>query len=165
MAEDRRPMPFRAARLEPMKIHALPSDVLTAARDRAGTDEFTELRPSEPGAPLRCCLRKAVADEPVVLFRYAPTAGRGPYAESGPVFAHFEPCAGPDHTDRFPEAFAKAPRLLRAYNTLGRIETGTLAAPEAVNDTLVELFNNPTITEVQIRSASHGCYLFSITPE
>ncbi|MEU7532431.1 DUF1203 domain-containing protein [Saccharothrix sp. NPDC042600] len=145
-----------------MRIHALPEDVLARARGWAGTDEFHELLES-PGAPLRCCLRRAGVGEPLVLFRYTPGAGRGPYEEVGPVFAHMLPCGGLESADVFPEAFAHSRRLLRTYTADGRIHGGEIAEPEELNERIEELLNNPNIAEVQIRSATHGCYLFHIT--
>ncbi|MFD7652748.1 DUF1203 domain-containing protein [Actinosynnema sp. NPDC059797] len=146
-----------------MRIHALPADVLDRARARAGADEHHELHPESPGVPLRCCLRRAGAGEPVVLFRYSPTAGRGPYEEVGPVFAHAEPCGGPETTAVLPEAFRHAQRLLRAYTADGRIHDGVVAAPERLEDGVRGLLDDPEVVEVQVRSASHGCFLFAVT--
>jgi hypothetical protein len=146
-----------------MRIHPLPTDVLEHARERAGADEHHELHAESPGAPLRCCLRKAGPGEPVILFRYRPTAGVGPYEEVGPVFAHADPCDGPASTEEFPEAFRHAPRTLRSYTADGRIHGGETAAPEALMPTVTKLLDDPEVAEIQVRSPSHGCYLFTIT--
>ncbi|RKT52171.1 DUF1203 domain-containing protein [Saccharothrix australiensis] len=148
-----------------MMIHALPTDVLDRARKLAGTDEFHELRDEQVGAPLRCCLRKAVAGEPVVLFRYAPSAGRGPYEELGPVFAHALPCAGPDDPHELPEALRHNHRTVRAYDAEGRIHDGGVAAPDELAERITGLLDEPGVVEVQVRSASHGCFLFSVTAD
>ncbi|EFF88894.1 conserved hypothetical protein, partial [Streptomyces sp. e14] len=55
------------------------------------------------GSPLRCCLRGIEPGERVALVSYAPlrrwaaqTGARpGAYDETGPVFIHADPCAGP----------------------------------------------------------------------
>ena len=146
-----------------MRIHALPNDVLDRARELAGTDEHHEWHAESPGAPLRCCLRKAEPGEPVVLFRHTPTAGTGPYEELGPVFAHAEPCDGPATTAAFPEAFRHAPRTLRAYTAEGRIHGGEVADPEDLPGRVAALLDDPDVAEIQVRSVSHGCFLFSIT--
>ncbi|WP_447005286.1 DUF1203 domain-containing protein [Saccharothrix isguenensis] len=146
-----------------MRIHALPADVLDRARERAGADEHHESHAESPGAPLRCCLRKAEAGEPVILFRHTPTAGVGPYEEVGPVFAHAEPCEGPESTTKFPEAFRHAPRALRAYTAEGRIHDGEIARPETLPDRVAALLDNPLVAEIQVRSVFHGCFLFAIT--
>ncbi|QFZ16342.1 DUF1203 domain-containing protein [Saccharothrix syringae] len=146
-----------------MKIHAIPTDVLTRARELAGTDEHHELHAEAPDTPLRCCLRRAGAGEPLVLFRYAPSAGRGPYEEVGPVFAHAEPCAGPAGTDELPAALCGNQRLLRAYTADGRIHDGGVVAPGALADGVAGWLDDPRVAEVQVRSASHGCFLFAVT--
>jgi hypothetical protein len=146
-----------------MRIHALPAEVLDRARKQAGTDEHHESHAESAGAPLRCCLRKAEAGEPLILFRYTPTAGVGPYEEVGPVFAHAEPCEGPESTAEFPEAFRHAARTLRAYTAEGRIHGGEIARPETLDDRLTALLDNPEVAEIQVRSVSHGCFLFAVT--
>ncbi|MBW4719840.1 DUF1203 domain-containing protein [Saccharothrix obliqua] len=146
-----------------MRIHALPTDVVERARRRAGTDDYHELRGEEVGAPLRCCLRKAGPGEPVVLFRYSPAAGRGPYEELGPVFVHMLPCEGPTEVDAVPEAFRHNHRLLRAYDADGRIHRGEVAEPAVLTDRIEALLAAPAVAEVQVRSVSHGCFLFTVT--
>ncbi|MGM1060940.1 DUF1203 domain-containing protein [Saccharothrix sp. Mg75] len=146
-----------------MRVHPLPPDVLTRARALAGTDEHHELHPDAPGSPLRCCLRKAAPGEPLVLFRYSPPSGRGPYEEVGPVFAHAEPCGGPAGTTDLPAELVRAPRTLRAYTADGRIHDGETAQVHEVNERIAGLLNDPAIHTVQVRSASHGCYLFAVT--
>ncbi|HEX6340797.1 DUF1203 domain-containing protein [Umezawaea sp.] len=144
-----------------MRIHALPADVV--ARARRTTDEHHEHRAEAPGSPLRCCLRRAGDGEPVVLFRYSPAAGRGPYEEVGPVFVHAEPCDGPDRTDALPDELRRAPRVLRAYDAHGRIHTGELARPDELEAALARLLADEHVAEVQVRSPSHGCFLFAVT--
>ncbi|WP_229794901.1 DUF1203 domain-containing protein [Saccharothrix coeruleofusca] len=144
-----------------MRIHALPEDVVTRAREAAGRDEHHERVAEAAGSPLRCCLRKAREGEPLVLFRYSPTAGRGPYEEVGPVFVHAEPCGGPD--GGLPVELGRAPRVLRAYTAHGRIHDGVLAQPETLERDLADLLAHPEVVEVQVRSLSHGCFLFAVT--
>ncbi|GAA3892123.1 DUF1203 domain-containing protein [Saccharothrix violaceirubra] len=147
-----------------MRIHALPEAVVERARASAGVDEFHELRDEAVGAPLRCCLRRAGEGEAVVLFRYSPTAGTGPYAELGPVFVHAEPCGGLDRDDVFPEAFRHSPRVFRAYGPEGRIEGGRVVEVGSLDAELARMLDDPAVVEVQVRSASHGCFLFAVTP-
>jgi hypothetical protein len=145
-----------------MRIHAIPVDVVDRARKTI--DEHHVHLAQEPGSPLRCCLRRSGEGEPVVLFRYSPTAGRGVYEEVGPVFVHAEPCEGLERTDVLPEALSKAPRVLRAYDGAGRIHGGELAAPEELESAVSKLLADPVVVEVQVRSLSHGCFLFAVTP-
>ncbi|PRY46255.1 DUF1203 domain-containing protein [Umezawaea tangerina] len=146
-----------------MRIHAFPDDVVDRARSLAGTDEHHELLPEGPGSPLRCCLGRAGDGEPLVLFRYSPEAGTGPYEEVGPVFVHAEACGGPERTDVLPAALVAAPRVLRAYDGRGRIHSGEAAGPGEVEAVVEKLLADPDVEQVQVRSLSHGCFLFAVT--
>lgn len=138
-----------------MRIH----NVLPSA---AWSDPGREYRDSEPGVPLRCCLRKSLPDEPVWLFRYSPSFGKGPYAEVGPIFTHVE-CSGSPSLDRLPVELLNNPRILRSYNAAGQIHDGEVVEPGSFNRVIEESFNNPTIESLQVRSLSHGCFFFAIT--
>ncbi|GAA3460195.1 DUF1203 domain-containing protein [Saccharothrix longispora] len=146
-----------------MKVHPIPADVLARARALAGADEHHELHPDAPGSPLRCCLRKAAPGEPLVLFRYSPPSGRGPYEEVGPVFAHAAPCAGPDGATDLPDDLGRAPRTLRAHTAGGRIHRGETTRPHELADRVAALLDDPAVAVVQVRSASHGCFLYAVT--
>jgi hypothetical protein len=138
-----------------MRIHTVsPSDSFS--------DPGREYRASEPGVPLRCCLRKSLADEPVWLFRYSPTSGKGPYAEVGPVFTHVE-CPEEPSLDRLPGELLNSPRILRSYNAAGQIHDGEVVEPGSFDRAVEGLLNNPEVESLQIRSVSHGCFFFAIT--
>ena len=138
-----------------MRIHTVsPSDSFS--------DPGREYRASEPGVPLRCCLRKSLADEPVWLFRYSPTSGKGPYAEVGPVFTHVE-CPDTPSLDRLPVELLSNPRILRSYNAAGQIHDGEVVEPGSFDRVIEGLLNDPSIESLQVRSVSHGCFFFAIT--
>ncbi|MDX8143741.1 DUF1203 domain-containing protein [Lentzea sp. BCCO 10_0061] len=138
-----------------MRIHTVsPSDSFS--------DPGREYRASEPGVPLRCCLRKSLADEPVWLFRYSPTSGKGPYAEVGPVFTHVE-CPDTPSLDRLPVELLNNPRILRSYNAAGQIHDGEVVEPGSFDRAIEGLLNDPSIESLQVRSVSHGCFFFAIT--
>jgi len=138
-----------------VRIHTVPTSA-------ALTDPGREYRASEPDVPLRCCLRKSQADEPVWLFRYSPASGKGPYAEVGPIFTHVD-CPATASSDRLPVELLNNPRILRSYNAAGQIHDGEVVAPGSFDRTIEGLFNNPEIDSLQIRSLSHGCFFFAIT--
>lgn len=138
-----------------MRIH-------TVSPAAAMSDPGREYRATEPGVPLRCCLRRSLAGEPVWLFRYSPEAGKGPYAEIGPVFTHVE-CPGGELSDRLPVELLNNSRVLRSYNAAGQIEDGTLVEPGSFDRAVEGLLNDPAVDSLQVRSLSHGCFLFAIT--
>lgn len=138
-----------------MRIHAIP---VSAALDDPGR----EYRDSEPGVPLRCCLRKSLPGEPVWLFRYSPSAGKGPYAEIGPVFTHVD-CSTILQSDDLPVELLNNSRVLRSYNAAGQIHDGHVVEPGSFHRAIEESFNDPTVDSLQVRSLSHGCFLFAIS--
>ncbi|WP_086669363.1 DUF1203 domain-containing protein [Lentzea kentuckyensis] len=138
-----------------MRIH----NVLPAA---ALSDPGREYRASEPDVPLRCCLRKSLDGEPVWLFRYSPSNGKGPYAEVGPIFTHVD-CPGSPSLDRLPVDLLTNPRILRSYNAAGQIHDGSLVEPGSFDHAIAGLFNDPEVESVQVRSLSHGCFYFGVT--
>lgn len=138
-----------------MRIHAVPVSA-------ALLDPGREYRASSPDVPVRCCLRKSLPDEPVWLFRYAPPAGKGPYAETGPVFTHVD-CSTIPQSDSLPVELLNNSRVLRAYNAAGQIHSGEVVEPGSFDRRIEELLNDPTVEQLQVRSLSHGCYLFGIS--
>jgi hypothetical protein len=130
--------------------------------DAAWSDTGREYRASEPGVPLRCCLRKSLPDEPVWLFRYSPSNGKGPYAEVGPIFTHVD-CSDSPSLDRLPVELLNNPRILRSYNAAGQIHDGEVVEPGSFDQVIEGLFNNPEVDSLQVRSLSHGCFFFAIT--
>jgi len=138
-----------------MRIHTVPPSA-------ALSDSGREYRASEPDVPVRCCLRKSLPGEPVWLFRFSPDAGKGPYAEVGPVFTHVD-CPGGASSESLPVELLNNSRILRSYNAAGQIEDGGVVEPGSFERAIVESFNDPTIESLQVRSLSHGCFLFAIT--
>ena len=138
-----------------MRIHNVPPSA-------ALSDPGREYRACEPDVPLRCCLRKSLPGEPVWLLRYSPPFGKGPYAEVGPVFLHVE-CPDPPALDRLPQEMLAASRILRSYNAAGQIHDGEVVEPGSFDRVVERLFDDPEVDAVQVRSVSHGCFLFAVT--
>lgn len=138
-----------------MRIHNVPPAA-------ALSDPGREYRASEPGVPLRCCLRKSVDGEPVWLFRYSPPNGKGPYAEVGPIFTHVD-CPGSPSPDRLPAELLNHPRILRSYNAAGQIHDGAVVEPGSFERVVEGLLNDPEVESLQVRSVSHGCFFFAVT--
>ncbi|KOX19088.1 DUF1203 domain-containing protein [Nocardiopsis sp. NRRL B-16309] len=159
------------------ETHAIAPHVLE--RLRAGDDAgrvregFTD---DEGGAPLRCCLRRSRTGERIVLVSYAPLRGwalergvdPGPYDEVGPVFVHARPCEGPEGT-AYPRRLHGPQRALRAYGARGEILGGrTVELPEErageVDGILTEMFSDPEVALVHVRTVVFGCFLAEVRP-
>jgi hypothetical protein len=143
------------------QIHALPSEVLDAAR-AAGSSAIHLT--AEGDEPLRCCLRNARAGEALILFNYAPPIdARSPYRETGAVFAHAGGCDHPPDAHAYPAEWRGRKQVLRAYDARGwildaKVHDGT--APEAE---IARLLSNPQAVQLHSRNVAYGCFMFAVT--
>ena len=146
-------------------ITAMPREVLDIVR--AGGSDATgspaEQVEATGGEPLRCCLRDARAGEPLLLFGYRPPTAAGPYRETGPVFAHSEPCTGYDGHG-YPRDWLGRPQVLRAYDRRGWIHPATRvhdgSDPEAA---IAAVLGEPGVVAVHSRNVAYGCFMFAVT--
>ncbi|QIP85973.1 DUF1203 domain-containing protein [Streptomyces sp. Tu 2975] len=143
-------------------------------RDDAGRVPRPAVDP-QGGAPLRCCLRHSEAGERIALVSYAPLrrwaagtgADPGPYDECGPVFVHAEECAGQTSGPGYPVRLHGPRRVLRAYDTGGRILGGTLVElprerAAEVDGVLRDVFTDPAVALVHVRAVEFGCFMAEI---
>jgi hypothetical protein len=68
-----------------------------------------------------------------------------------------------ERNDEYPADLHIAPRVMRAYNAKGQIHGGELALPNRCEEVIHRLFTDPEVEVIQVRSLSHGCFLFAIT--
>ena len=148
------------------RIHALSAQALDEVRTR-GVDRTglpVERLVAEGGEPLRCCLRNAHEGERLALFAHTLDLPPSPYKETGPVFAHASPCAGPDDPSTYPSDWYGRPQVLRAYDERGRIHPATRmhdgSDPEPEIDALLA---EPGVALVHSRNVLYGCYMFTAT--
>ena len=97
----------------------------------------------------------------MVLFPFMAIASGRPYAESGPIFVHAEPCQRYAATDEYPQDFQEG-RVIRAYNSNHEIiaaEVPDRAGPEAV---IARFLEKPETAFVHVRSLTRGCYTMEI---
>jgi len=156
------------------QIRAIDPGVLGELRQRddAGAAPWL-LVDEEGGSPLRCCLRRISPGERVALVSYAPLrrwaretgADPGPYEETGPVFIHPGPCAGPARPG-YPEPLVGSSRVFRSYSADGRILGGRLFGVTEASDAssaetvLAGIFDDPAVALVHVRAVEFGCFIF-----
>ena len=76
--------------------------------------------------PCRHCLRNVAAGEDYLILAYRPFPALQPYAETGPIFLHAEPCAAGAGERRAAGAVsADARYILRGYGGDDRIVYGS----------------------------------------
>ena len=116
------------------------------------------------GEPVRCCLADATPGDELLLVGYRPTLPASPYIETGAVFVHASPCAGPATASSYPEDWLSQPQVLRAYDARGWIHPATRTHDgtdaEAV---LAEVLGQPGVVEVHSRNIGYGCFMFAAT--
>ena len=114
------------------------------------------------GVPCRHCQRDVAAGEPYLILAYRPFPAPQPYAETGPIFLHAEPCERYPESDHMPEMFRKNGRryLLKGYNAGDRIVygTGTIVAPDELSAAAAQILERDDVRYVHIRSATNNCY-------
>jgi hypothetical protein len=148
------------------RIHPIPAEVLDRVR-ASGVDASgnpVEHVIAEDGYPIRCCLRDAKDGERLILFGYEPPLPPSPYREIGAVFAHAEPCDGPDDTTSYPSDWYGRPQVLRAYDRRGWIHDST-RVHDGTDPTahIADVLADPGVTRIHSRNVAYGCYMFTIT--
>jgi len=152
-----------------LRINAIDPDVCRRLRERDDAGQPPVLSIDETGgAPLRCCLTRALPGERIALVSYAPLhrwaaetgAEPGPYDERGPVFLHAEECAGP--AEGWPDGFHTGARVLRAYDRQGHILGGVPVEPETAEAAAVELLGDPEVAVVHVRALAFGCFMHDV---
>ena len=149
-----------------MLIHfrPLPTDDVRALQDGA-PDAYglpPERRISDgDGVPCRHCLRNVAKGEPYLVLAYRPFPTLQPYAETGPIFLHAEPCESAAETDVLPDLFRATPDyIVRGYGHDDRIVYGTEAVVPSnhICQRAHELLARPEIAYLHMRSARNNCY-------
>ncbi len=113
------------------------------------------------GVPCRHCLADVAAGEEYLILAYRPFPELQPYAETGPIFLHAEPCERHPDNGAMPDLFRRSGQLLiRGYGADDRIVYGTGAVvPTAqLADRAGSLLDRPEIAYLHLRSASNNCY-------
>jgi hypothetical protein len=145
------------------RVVPLPTEVADTARRKAANgavDHKISTVESEGSAPCRHCLTWAKPGERVILFPYQSVAADQPYAEIGPIFIHAVTCARYDLPNEFPIEMRNG-RAMRAYNAENEI-IGAEIADGSAEEIASRLLENPEVEFLHVRSASAGCYTFTL---
>lgn len=94
----------------PIRFIALPSHEVAALQSGA-PDAHGQLPERDisdgDGVPCRHCLTRVAKGEPYLILAYRPFPKEQPYAETGPIFLHADPCprferCNPGNPDKAP---------------------------------------------------------------
>jgi hypothetical protein len=113
------------------------------------------------GVPCRHCLQTVAAGQEYLILAYRPFPALQPYAETGPIFLHAEPCGRAAETDALPEIFRSTPDyIVRGYSAEDRIVygSGAVIPTGEIRLRATALFADPGIAYLHVRSARNNCY-------
>jgi len=111
--------------------------------------------------PCRHCLQMIEKVEEMLVFPHRPFDSVQPYAEIGPVFLHAHECEPYNGDSVLPPVLEDNPEyLVRGYDAEQRIVygSGKVVANTNIRDRADELFANPDIEFIHVRSASNNCW-------
>jgi len=113
------------------------------------------------GVPCRHCLNDVAAGEPYLVLAHRPFPQAQPYAETGPIFIHADPCERHGAGAGVPASYlSRTQMLIRGYGDDDRIVDGTgqVVASAEIAGTARDLLEGPGVAYLHLRSASNSCY-------
>lgn len=148
-----------------MHITALPTDTVRAwQRGEVDANGQAPEPAISNGDGNRCrhCLRLIPKGAAFLIVAHRPFESLQPYAECGPLFVCAAPCDRyVPETNTLPDALKSAPDyLIKGYSDDERIVygTGTIVTPKAMPARVAEIFADPDIAFIHVRSARNNCY-------
>lgn len=148
----------------PIRFVALPSDEV-ATLQAGGPDahgEAPERHVSDgDGVPCRHCLTRVAAGVPYLILAYRPFPGPQPYAETGPIFLHAEPCARYADAGGLPEILTDRPGfVLRGYDERDRIvyDHCAVVPEESIRAEAERMLSDARVAYLHVRARASTCY-------
>lgn len=114
---------------------------------------------SGPGNPCRHCLGLIAEGDDKLVLAYRPFEALQPYAETGPIFLHKDPCERYE-SDTLPDWFDfLEPAIVRGYGSDHwiRYETGDVIPGRRLTEACHSILSDETIAYVHIRS-KYNCF-------
>lgn len=145
------------------RFTALPTSVVQAYRagspdafgnaaERTTSDGF--------GNPCRHCLCNIPKGAAMLVLAHKPFEGTHPYAEVGPIFLCADECQRGGGTDQPDILATSADYLIKGYSDRDRIiyGTGAIVPTSEMAARLDDIFADPDVAYIHIRSARNNCY-------
>ena len=145
--------------------HIVPMQTETVRAYQAGQPDAHGQTPERAlsdggGNPCRHCLRYIPKGAEMLILAHRPFPTLHPYAETGPIFLCAAACAR-HNGDSLPEVFTRSPDyLIKGYSAEDRIlyGTGAVIAKDRILNAAEEIFSDPKVRYIHIRSARNNCY-------
>lgn len=145
-----------------MRFVAIPTEVARALQ--AGGCDANGQRPERvvaqgAGNPCRHCLQMIPEGAGMLILAHRPFPAPQPYAEIGPIFLCADPCTQGGGVT-LPEILSSPDYIVRGYGADDRIVYGTggVVPTGAIPARSEELFRNPQVAYLHVRSARNNCY-------
>jgi hypothetical protein len=143
---------------------ALPTEEV-AALQAGGPDAYGQTPERQisdgDGVPCRHCLTRVAKGEPYLVLAYRPFPSDQPYAETGPIFLHAEPCGRFEEAGIVPEILTERPEfVMRGYDERDRIvyETCTIVPGDRILEDAERLLEMSRVEYLHVRARSSTCY-------
>jgi hypothetical protein len=145
-----------------MRYTAIPTDVVrhfqNGGRDDNGMVPERTVA-SGGGNPCRHCLKMIPEGAGMLILAHRPFPALQPYAEVGPIFLCANDCEAGGGTE-LPAMLASPDYIVRGYGADDRIVYGTggVIATPGLAARAAELFADPRVAYLHVRSARNSCY-------
>jgi hypothetical protein len=130
------------------------------AGDANGHEPETHVS-SGAGVTCRHCQRDVASGERHLILTYMRFPAPQPYAETGPVFLHADPCERYPETDRVPAMFLERESyLLKGYGPENRIVygTGQIVLSPGIAEAASRILESDAVRYIHVRSALNNCF-------
>ncbi|SMC12741.1 hypothetical protein ROA7745_02572 [Roseovarius aestuarii] len=147
-----------------IRYTAMPTDIARAyqsgAPDAYGNPPERQTA-DDGGYQCRHCLTIIPPGSDMLLVAHRPFDALDAYAETGPIFVCADSCNGYGSQPEVPPTLRASPDfLIKAYGRDDRIIYGTGAITPAtqIETRAAELFANPDVAYLHVRSSRNNCY-------
>jgi hypothetical protein len=148
------------------RVVAIPSEVAEQVRNTGKSPNygFPAHREVAAGrAPCRHCLQLIRKnEEELLLFTYDPFRELGEPPLPGPVYIHAAECARHPESDAIPEEYRGRLLTLEGYGENRALVREIRVSEGAEEQAAEQMFNEPKIRYVNVRSTEAGCFLFRL---
>jgi hypothetical protein len=148
----------------PIRFVALPSDAVVALQSGApdAHGQAPERHVSDgSGVPCRHCLTRVSKGVPYLILAYRPFPTDQPYAETGPIFLHSNPCSRFEDSGTIPEILtARSEFVMRGYDERDRIvyESCAIVPGDRIVEDAERLLDLPRVKYLHVRGRASTCY-------
>jgi hypothetical protein len=112
----------------------------------------------KPGFPCRVSLKDAEIGEEVLLVHYEHQPAATPYRASHAVYVRPNAETAVFEPNQVPASLRTRVLSLRAFDGRGMLVTSELAAGEALEEAIEQMFTNPQVGYIHLHYANAGCY-------